>query len=436
MNLIKSASSNDFTGTKVDTTSEVINFNGGGLFAGDLPYPDDVTASGTWTGDDFILFAVGHIDVLEEGDYTFGVHSDDGFAYRIRGGQTISVSGNGQLDPVDPETVIHPSNTGDSSTRAVYHLKKGVFRVEWFFWERGGGDNGEFYSAKGAFANDADADTWALVGDNTPAQTFIGLGVDTNGWTVVSSDPGGDQLNTLADALADLAATQGTNVSTATELNVGDPDSNAGVIPFTKDTPGVAEDDFALKATANLVVTQTGEYEIGYTSDDGGWMKIPGQTFIEIVQNATTLGAITGPGEVQTDALTGASLTTVKVNQNAGTYPIEIGFFERGGGAFVRGMGAQFGAPSLPTLAAGGAGPFTTAAALTLTDRPAGNGRTAKGLYKPLGQHSDHRLEPSGWHPGDCLESKRHTDLDSGWIKQPYKYHNWGRSSLYRVRQP
>jgi hypothetical protein len=316
---------------------------------------------------------VGHIDIPEEGDYTFGVHSDDGFAFRIRGGESISVSGNGLLDPVDPEATIHPNNTGDSNTRSVYHLKKGVFRVEWFFWEAGGGDNGEFYSAKGAFINDGDTDQWSLVGDNSvSSQTFNKPGVDANGWKVYSSDPGGDQLTTLAAGLSDLETTGGAPTNTYDALFVGDPESNIGVAPFPKNTTA-AEDDFAIRATATLVVSVAGDYEIGFTSDDGGWMKMPGQTFSEILQNATGLSVLVGADEVDCDALTGSSLTTVKVTLAVGNHPIEIGFFERGGGAFVRGFGAQFGATQpLPTLTKGGAGPYTTSPSIKLTDRPTG----------------------------------------------------------------
>jgi hypothetical protein len=363
-----------FTNAYVDTFSDVINYPaGGGFFGNGLLYPDDVINNPEWPGgDNFMVFAVGNIDIAEEGDYTFGVHSDDGFAFRIRGGEAISVSGNGLLDPVDPEATVHPTNTGDSSTRSVYHLKKGVFRVEWFFWERGGGDNGEFYSAKGTFRNDGDTDQWTLVGDtNAVALTFNKPGVDTNGWAAVSSDPGADPvIATLADGLADLAATGG-GLTNYDALNIGDPESNAGVAPFPKNTPA-ADDNFAVRATATLVVPVAGDYEIGFTSDDGGWMKMPGQTFTEILQNATGLSVLAGADEVQCDAATGNSLTTVKVTLTAGNHPIEIGFFEIGGGAFVRGMGAQFGAPQLPTLTKGGAGTFQTAASIKLTDRPAG----------------------------------------------------------------
>jgi hypothetical protein len=362
----------DFAGVSVDGNTQVINYPaGGGFFGNGLPYPDEVTGDGAWTGEDFVQFSVGHIEIPEAGEYTFGVHSDDGFAFRIRGGEAIKVSGNGSLDPVDPEAVLHPANTGDSNTRAVFKLKKGVYRVEFFWWERGGGDNGEFYAAKGNWTNDADTSNWMLVGDTIVSQTFQKLGVDENGWTVIASDAGGDPLNTLADATADLTATGGGSKKYDT-LNVGDPDSNAGVAAWPKDVAGVAEDDFAAKATAMLVVPVTGTYEIGFTGDDGGWMKITGATFTEIVQNATGLSVIEGTDTVSCDCLTGSSMTTVKVNLTAGKYPIEVGFFERGGGAFFRAFGAQFGSPQLPTLAKNGAGSFQTPEAIHLTTKPVG----------------------------------------------------------------
>ena len=56
-----------------------------GLFVDPLPYADEAMALGC-CADDFIMLSVGHIRILEEGDYTFGIHSDDGFGLRIRGG--------------------------------------------------------------------------------------------------------------------------------------------------------------------------------------------------------------------------------------------------------------------------------------------------------------------------------------------------------------
>src|SRR5213079_1680767 len=117
----------------------------------------------------------------------------------------------------------------------------------------------------------------------------------------------------------------------------------------------------ALKANAKLVVPAAGTYVIGFNSDDGAYIKIPGQSFTEILANATGLSVIQDPETVICDCLTGDSGTTASITLAQGTYPIEAGMFERGGGSFLRVKGAQSGSPQLPVLAKNGAGTFTTA---------------------------------------------------------------------------
>ena len=187
------------------------------------------------------MLSVAHLQVREEGDYTFGMHSDDGFGLRIRGGTALSVSGNGQLDPADREAVVHPANTADSNTRAVYHLKAGVFRIEFFWWERGGGEFGEIYVAKGVFPNDADTATWKLVGEVIP-----GLGLTDDPVGPVSPSSIGT-INTVevvgvnlvitfkpADATKTYRLAKTTNLQTWTTLpNV--PTPVGGNLVFTVD---------------------------------------------------------------------------------------------------------------------------------------------------------------------------------------------------------
>lgn len=371
-----------FTGDYVDSTAPVINFgNTGFRFGNDVPYPDAVVNHPNWNpsenGNHFIVFAVGNIEVPEEGYYTFGVRSDDGFAFRIRGGEAISESGNGELDPVDPETVVHPDNTGDSTTRAVYYLKKGVYRVEWFFWEAGGGQGGEFYSAMGQFQNDSDTDTWTLVGDtNAVFRTYTKPGVAEPGWRAYGTAPSADALiGSLGDALFLIGEMPVAPTNTYTALFMADPQDaggGAGAPAFPSDTPA-ADNYYAVRATGTLVVTEAGDYEIGFDSDDGGWMKMPGKTFTEIVKNNTGAAVLANPDEVQVDAGTGSSLTTVRVNLAAGNHPIEIGYYEMTGGSFLRGIGAKFGATgALPTLTLGPAGTYNLLPSLKLTTRPAG----------------------------------------------------------------
>ena len=165
--LIQASDDADFAGQVFDTTAEVANLGSGVfVFPDDLPYPDEVVAGddGLWTGENFVVSYKGTLRITEGGLYTFGVHSDDGFGLRIFGGEFVSESGNGQLDPIAANTLIHPAPTGDSTTRGVANLAVGDYPIEFFWYENGGGDHGELYFAKGEFTEDTDTDTWELVG--------------------------------------------------------------------------------------------------------------------------------------------------------------------------------------------------------------------------------------------------------------------------------
>ncbi|MHC1764939.1 MAG: PA14 domain-containing protein [Verrucomicrobiia bacterium] len=436
-NLVASAQA-DFEGIVVDTTNNVIDFGTGGLFANALPIPDELVndPSGAWTGDNYVFYAFGNIEIAESGEYTFGVHSDDGFALRIRGGELLSVTGNGQADPGDPEAVIHPGTTGDSSTRGVYRLNAGVYRVEFMFYEAGGGDFVELYAAKGSFSADGDTTTWKLVGDPEPSREFTYLGVTDAGWTVVSSDPGGDPLNTWADALADLEATGGasTNIASA---NIGDPDTNAGVLPFPKDAAG-DQDDFAIRANGTLVVPTAGTYEIGFNSDDGAYVTIDGGTFTEVISNATGLSVIQDGETVICDCLTGASLTTATITLPAGDFPIEAAFFDRGGGAFLRVWAAEVGAENPPALSAGGGGTYRTAEAVQLTDKPAGGGGPDGDLQVSVTRSGNNLVIQ--WTPaGGTLETSGSLGPTATWTAvgsdNPATIQIGTGNAFYRVRQ-
>ena len=378
MQVIRSVTNQVFFGSVVETTSPVINFvdgGGGGLIGGNLPIPDAVTSNPFWTTDDYVMLAVGHIQVPEAGEYTFGFHTDDGAGLRIIGGEVIRTSGGGGVDIGNTGAVVFPGTTGDSNTRAVYRLKKGIYRVEFFYFERGGGASGELYVAKGNFANDANTTTWALLGSPTGGQEFQVLGLDQAGLSVVSSDPGGDPLNTWAEAFFDLQSSAG-QASNYTVANIGDPETNPGVQPFPKNTPA-DDQDYALRITGTLNVPQAGTYVVGFNTDDGGYLRINGQTFIEIQPGANAASVIQSsgatPDELFCDCLTGDANTFATITLAAGNYPFEAGMFERGGGSYIRLKGAAQGAPmaSMPALSVNGAGTFTTPTSLgPLTTQP------------------------------------------------------------------
>lgn len=378
LSIIQSVGTPEFIGTTVDATSQVLNHGDGGIFGDPVPYDPAAETDGCCS-DNFILLSAGMINIIKPGRYTFGVHSDDGFALRIRGANAISLSGGGQLDEADPEVVLFPGVTGDSSTRTVYEFPaSGEYRVEFLWFENGGGENGELYAAEGSFVNDGDTPFWQLVGLVSPGGSYEALGVDSSGWSVVSSDPGVDpndpndsELNDWAAAFADLAARSGP-AQVYDFLNVGDPDTNAGVLPFPKNDVG-DQNDFALKATAKLVVPKTGLYRIQFNTDDGGYMKIAGQTFLGIIRSDQDRAVIDPPDTVINDVLSGDSNTIAEISLNAGTYDIEAGMFERGGGAFLRVNGGSADAPALTTLARNGAKTvFYSASGVGFVTPPAG----------------------------------------------------------------
>ena len=166
-------------GIALDFTHSYINHgDGNGLFPLDDSYPEEVEGDeeGLWNDEDFAQLSKGTIRVPESGEYTFGVQTDDGFALRIFGAEFSEVQGNGQLDPGNTNTRAHPGTTGNSSTRGTVTLARGDYDIEFVWYERGGGDFGELYIAKGAFDGDADTDTWQLLGKPADGETaFVTL---------------------------------------------------------------------------------------------------------------------------------------------------------------------------------------------------------------------------------------------------------------------
>ncbi|MES2466368.1 MAG: hypothetical protein V4675_03615 [Verrucomicrobiota bacterium] len=165
-------------GTITDTTTPYLNYadiDGGqtdlGLFnassatvayqVADFEYADSIGADDNLIG---VAKATIQIPAGEGGEWTFGVHSDDGFALRIDGGVFQRVSGASFIDPALRDTVYFRFGTGNSDARAVVTLSEGPHEVDFIWFEGGGGSYFELYAARGAFNNDADTGNWRLVG--------------------------------------------------------------------------------------------------------------------------------------------------------------------------------------------------------------------------------------------------------------------------------
>jgi hypothetical protein len=200
------------------------------------------------------------------------------------------------------------------------------------------------------------------VGDTDTTRTQPGL--TSAGWALTTSAPNGPAIGNVNDAVAQLAAT-GTGSGSAV-INFADPESGGtgqfgGKTAFPRNTAG-DDNNFAVRGTAQLVITDADTFRFGFSGDDGGWIRIAGKTGWTIVENATGAGVVsdrfnTGVFDaLVTDVPTGNSRTVGDIFLTPGTYTIEAGFFEIGGGAYneVFGGDASFGTLGLELLMANG----------------------------------------------------------------------------------
>ncbi len=157
-----------FAGMIHDTAVPSINFGlstnpgSGGLIPDDLPLPAEPLGL---TAEDFVIVARAAVKIPRSGDWTIGVHTDEGFGLRFVGAPFASASGNGERDDNFPEFIALQVNIADSNTRGVLQgIAAGVYEIEFISWQRTGTAFYEVYAAEGAFVDDADTDQWQLIG--------------------------------------------------------------------------------------------------------------------------------------------------------------------------------------------------------------------------------------------------------------------------------
>ena len=216
--IAQSANAAGFAGKRLDVASALINFNfttspgNSGYFSEDAPFPAETEILPTA---DWVTVGRARVHVPTSGDWTLGVHSDDGFALRFAGHPFASVAGNGTIDADYPEYLSFATGTADSNTRGVLKdLSAGDYVVEFVHFNRVGGAALEIYAAPGNFEADGDTNTWALIGspdglqlvaESVPLAPFSLGPIQVTGTTVTidfdSAKPGGH--HTLVES-ADL----------------------------------------------------------------------------------------------------------------------------------------------------------------------------------------------------------------------------------------
>jgi len=342
----------------LNVTDPQTNANGGPVLSnalgnGMFPYLADTDAD----DNDIISLAHARIKVAEAGKYTFNVHSDDGFAMRIFNAQFSKSAGNGTIDAVSKDTLVHPGNTGDANTQAVVDLAAGEYNIEFMSWERGGGAFYELTAAKGDFVTSG-AETkrpqWLAVGDPRVLDERIqppgggGIGKLTKPLTIVNVNniTPGDGLEALRETVLDAGdgdakSTDG-RVFVLDDHNVSSTGCPFGNFPHDGDVvrfPNTAGDlnNFATGVYGAFVIDD-GDGTVGETldvtvhidSDDRGMFRVKGQSFSEV--SGQQLYDIGGDqvmfGDVDTCNTNFSGLITLKEGVN---YDFEAFHVENGG---------------------------------------------------------------------------------------------------------
>ena len=337
-----------------------------GTILGDDLINDDPNAP-QGNNDRVVTVAKGRITVPVSSVYTFWARGDDGFLLRLK-----AVSGpnpvfkqatngdpnqaNGRFEMSNPNELFFDAGTGDSNTRGIIFLAAGQYDIEYLQWEGVGGFWYELTAAVGELPHGSEPPQgWRLVGYQTPATTIVVPGM-AGPWSVETSLP-----DTAAGTLGSIAAAEALLDSDKTTttwplLNFTDPEAGANG-SFTPNNPfprNTAADDnnYAMRATGSLVITQAGVYNLGFQGDDGGYMDISGPgnpVWTSVVESnhlaqAVLTESVPGSGinnRLQVEVGTGNSRTIANITLAAGTYTIKTLVFEGGGGSWWEVIGAK-----------------------------------------------------------------------------------------------
>lgn len=329
-----------------------------GLFPSNLPYFGQV--GGGVTDLNYVVVYKGtlRIRAADAGVWTFGVHSDDGFALRVGTNAWQRVSGFGWRDHTDPTVMTFEYGTGDSSTRGAVNLGVGDHALEFVAFNGTGAQYHELYAARGDFTNDTDTTMWLPVGFyatngfGSPGVLDTGSG---QGWTVWHSVPNtfGTIGNTNQAWLAVEPSILGdSNKTTWASINFYDlgsgQNTTAGSIPnsvrfpYDVEQTNNTEIHVAMFMRASLVVPISGTYYLGFQGDDGSWLRVVGQPWSSIAYSYFTNANLYIEGDKLVCNQGGGNTRTIGlINLTAGTYDIESLWWQGTGGAHYEVLGTH-----------------------------------------------------------------------------------------------
>ncbi len=293
------------------------------------------------TNEDYVVVYKGRIRIgaADAGRWTFGVRSNDGFALRIAGQTWVSAHGQGWIDHTDGSIITYEYATGNSDTRGVIDLVEGDYLIEFVVYQDYQSQYQELFAAKGEWHNEADTDTWRLVG-YTGIGDYVVPGVMAPGWTVWHSNPnahgGIGNTGTAWNVVYPNYVMPDSNRTSWVEINFLDPENGSeqelpGSVPFPFDTTN-DENNVAMYMTAKLQILSNDTYHLGFRGDDGSWLQVVSQTWDSIVYNQT------GNSYIEQDKIvlnqgTGNSRTIGAITLPSGEYTVNALWWETSGGA-------------------------------------------------------------------------------------------------------
>ncbi|MDB6078116.1 MAG: hypothetical protein JWO82_1863 [Akkermansiaceae bacterium] len=360
----------DANGLTIDVQRPVLNATdpdtnpaGGGVALPDQAFPGNTSAD----DNNVVTVAKSRLNITSGGTYTFQYRGDDGFFLRIKGAGATATPSFRQVVDSGNRDMSHPNewfSDNNGGTRAVIDLPAGTYDLEYVQFENTGGYYYELTAAAGEWPTGTPPNGWQLVGDTTAYGTVNVPKIASPGWTVETSQPDLMTINlTVADAEASISATEALDpvpngtITTWNNLNFTDPQAtNEGSFspsnPFPMNTSS-PDNNYAMRATGQLVVTVAGEYQLGYQGDDGCYMIIngPGNPFFKSIVSTNHPNdaklreeevGVTGRNNMMVTEVSSPNCRTVgAVDLQVGTYTIKTLMFQGTGNSFWEVFGAQ-----------------------------------------------------------------------------------------------
>jgi len=269
----------------------------------------------------------------QPGVWSINIHSDDFFAARFPGHRWKRVHGLAGTDPLDPQTMFYDCEHGDGQGIGIIELPAGEHRFEVFLGNRIRGALLQVLAAPGEFSTDGATDRWRLPGYKAGDTTLAWPGISGEGWSVVRALPE-ENLRTLRRAFTQVQSESAFKSAAFDRLHFIEPAAPGDILfpdplPFPADAPG-DQNNFAVFASATLVIPRDGVYHFGVHSEDHSALCLGGQKLLAHIRSTGGTGRMDGDTVWEENpARTGHNTQNVAaVSLTKGEHPIEVLYAE------------------------------------------------------------------------------------------------------------